>query len=86
MEKDIPKVVQAVRQTQSRKVLIKLLTRIKVRISTMQIKEILNVLCQITEDHSALRQLMRLRGFSLMTNILDDYAKDVEITALVRIV
>jgi [histone H3]-lysine36 N-trimethyltransferase len=26
---------------------------------------------------------MRLRGFSLMTNILDDYAKDMEITALV---
>ena len=29
--KDIPKVVQAMRQTQSRKVLVKLLTRIKVR-------------------------------------------------------
>jgi hypothetical protein len=31
LEKDVPKVVQAVRQTQSRKVLFKLLTRIKVR-------------------------------------------------------
>lgn len=30
IEKDIPKVVQALRQTQSRKVLMKLLTRIKV--------------------------------------------------------
>lgn len=30
VEKDVPKVVQAVRQTQSRKVLLKLLTRIKV--------------------------------------------------------
>jgi len=30
VEKDIPKVVQAMRQTQSRKVLYKLLTRVKV--------------------------------------------------------
>ena len=30
-EKDVPKVIQAVRQTSSRKVLLKLLTRIKVR-------------------------------------------------------
>ncbi|TFY77026.1 hypothetical protein EWM64_g6986, partial [Hericium alpestre] len=56
LEKDIPKLVQAMRQTQSRKVLLKLLTRIK-----------------ITEDQSALRQIMRLRGFSLMTNVMDDY-------------
>jgi hypothetical protein len=32
IEKDVPKVVQAIRQTQSRKVLYKLLTRIKVRV------------------------------------------------------
>jgi len=32
VEKDVPKVIQAIRQTQSRKVLMKLLTRIKVRI------------------------------------------------------
>jgi hypothetical protein len=32
LEKDIPKVVQAIRQTQSKKVLFKLLTRIKVRL------------------------------------------------------
>lgn len=31
MEKEVPKVVQAIRQTTSRKVLSKLLTRIKVR-------------------------------------------------------
>lgn len=31
VEKDVPKVVAAIRQTQSRKVLCKLLTRIKVR-------------------------------------------------------
>ena len=31
VEKDIPKVVRAIRQTQSKKVLSKLLTRIKVR-------------------------------------------------------
>ncbi|KAF7978203.1 hypothetical protein HWV62_1426 [Athelia sp. TMB] len=65
VEKEVPKVVQAMRQTQSRKVLSKLLTRVK-----------------ITEDQAALRQLMRLRGFSLMTNILDDYAKDWEIITL----
>ncbi|KAH9921135.1 uncharacterized protein B0H18DRAFT_1022083 [Fomitopsis serialis] len=54
IEKDIPK---------SRKVLIKLLTRIK-----------------MTEDQPALRQLMRLRGFSVMTNILEDYSTDVEVS------
>ena len=31
--KEVPKVIQAMRQTQSRKVLVKLLTRIKVRLS-----------------------------------------------------
>ncbi|KAI9058826.1 hypothetical protein FKP32DRAFT_1597140 [Trametes sanguinea] len=63
--KDVPKVVQAMRQTQSRKVLIKLLMRIK-----------------LTEDLAALRQVMRLRGFSVMTNILEDYNNDVEIQTL----
>ncbi|KAH7907254.1 hypothetical protein BJ138DRAFT_522413 [Hygrophoropsis aurantiaca] len=62
LEKDTPKVVQAIRQTQSKKVLFKLLTRIR-----------------ITEDQAALRQIMRLRGFSLMTNILEDHAKDIDI-------
>lgn len=65
VEKDVPKVVQAIRQTQSRKVLYKLLTRIK-----------------ITEDQAALRQIMRLRGYSLMTNVLEDYATDLDLTAL----
>lgn len=60
--KDIPKLVQAMRQTQSRKVLLKLLTRIK-----------------MTDDQTPLRQLMRLRGFSVMKNILDDYSDDSEI-------
>ncbi|CDO68786.1 hypothetical protein BN946_scf184989.g52 [Trametes cinnabarina] len=63
--KDVPKVVQAMRQTQSRKVLVKLLMRIK-----------------LTEDLAALRQIMRLRGFSVMTNILEDYSTDVEIQTL----
>lgn len=39
---------------------------------------------KITENEAALRQIMRLRGFSLMTNILQDHAKDVEVTILVR--
>ncbi|RDB23612.1 Histone-lysine N-methyltransferase, H3 lysine-36 specific [Hypsizygus marmoreus] len=64
-EKDVPKVVQAIRQTQSRKVLYKLLTRIK-----------------MTEDQAALRQIMRLRGYSLMTNVLDDYASDTDLITL----
>jgi hypothetical protein len=38
----------------------------------------------MSEDLSALRQMMRLRGFSLMTNIMDDYEKDLEILMLVR--
>jgi [histone H3]-lysine36 N-trimethyltransferase len=33
VERDVPKVVQAMRQTQSRKVLLKLLIRIKVALS-----------------------------------------------------
>lgn len=36
-EKDVPKVVQAVRQTQSRKVLLKLLSRVKARITCLPI-------------------------------------------------
>ncbi|KAK7688537.1 hypothetical protein QCA50_008075 [Cerrena zonata] len=62
MEKDAPKLVQAMRQTQSRKVLFKLLTRIK-----------------LTEDPLPLRQLMRLRGFSVIKNILDDNMDDMDI-------
>ncbi|KZT03301.1 SET domain-containing protein [Laetiporus sulphureus 93-53] len=65
VEKDVPKVVQAMRQTQSRKVLVKLLMRIK-----------------LTEDLSPLRQIMRLRGFSVMTNVLEDYGDDVEMSTL----
>lgn len=37
----------------------------------------------MTEDQPALRQLMRLRGFSVMTNILEDYASDAEVSILV---
>lgn len=65
-EKDVPKVVQAMRQTQSRKVLLKLLTRIR-----------------LTDNEAAMRQIMRLRGFSLMNNILSDYTKDIEISIAV---
>lgn len=38
---------------------------------------------QLTEDLAALRQIMRLRGFSVMTNILEDYNQDIEIQTLV---
>ncbi|KAF8154094.1 hypothetical protein B0H34DRAFT_661470 [Crassisporium funariophilum] len=65
LEKDVPKVVQAIRQTTSRKVLSKLLTRIK-----------------MTDDQAALRQIMRLRGYSLMTNVLEDHPADMELISL----
>jgi histone-lysine N-methyltransferase SETD2 len=65
-EKDVPKVLQAIRQTTSRKVLSKLLTRIK-----------------ITDDEAALRQIMRLRGYSVMTNVLQDQVSNMELLALV---
>ncbi|KAF4588782.1 histone methyltransferase set2 [Pleurotus pulmonarius] len=65
VKKDVPKVMQAIRQTQSRKVLLKLLTRVK-----------------ITDDPRPLNQIMRLRGFTVMKNIMDDYAKDTEMIAL----
>ncbi|KAF8901068.1 hypothetical protein CPB84DRAFT_1778391 [Gymnopilus junonius] len=64
-EKEVPKVVQAIRQSPSRKMLSKLLTRMR-----------------ITEDQAALRQIMRLRGYSLMTNVLEDYVSDVEMITL----
>jgi len=38
---------------------------------------------QMTEDQSALRQLMRLRGFSLMCNILEDFIEDAEVCTVV---
>ncbi|PPQ98680.1 hypothetical protein CVT24_003307 [Panaeolus cyanescens] len=65
VEKEVPKIIQAIRQTTSRKVLAKLLTRLK-----------------ITEDQAALRQVMRLRGYSLMTNVLEDNASDLELITL----
>ncbi|EIW76613.1 SET domain-containing protein [Coniophora puteana RWD-64-598 SS2] len=39
---------------------------------------------KLTEDQAVLRQFMRLRGFSLMTNIFEDYEKeeDIVLTAL----
>ena len=40
---------------------------------------------QITEDVAALRQVMRLRGFSLMTNVLEDHGGDIEIIIAVCI-
>jgi hypothetical protein len=53
VEKDIPKVVQAVRQTQSRKVLFKLLTRIKVR-TAMQVSRSMLI------SSARLRKIIRL--------------------------
>jgi hypothetical protein len=73
------------RQTQSRKVLVKLLTRIKVGRSPScdRVHRPTEIPNQMSEDESALRQMMRLRGFSLMTNIMDDYEKDLEVLMLV---
>ncbi|KAJ7595062.1 histone methyltransferase [Mycena floridula] len=63
--KDVPKVVQAIRQTQSRKVLLKLLLRIK-----------------LTNDETSLREIMRLRGYSLMKNVLEDHKEDFDMVML----
>ena len=43
LEKDIPKVVQAIRQTTSRKVLSKLMTRIKVHSMTFTHKNVVDL-------------------------------------------
>lgn len=37
----------------------------------------------MTQDETALRQVMRLRGYSLMKNILEDYKEDIETLVLV---
>ncbi|KAH6904496.1 histone-lysine N-methyltransferase [Coprinopsis sp. MPI-PUGE-AT-0042] len=66
VETEVPKVVQAIRQTQNRKVLNKLLMRV-----------------QITDDQAALRQIMRLRGYSVMKTVLDDYSEDLDIQELI---
>ncbi|KAI0028737.1 hypothetical protein K488DRAFT_57880 [Vararia minispora EC-137] len=37
---------------------------------------------QNTDDQAVFRQIMRLRGFSLMTNVMDDYKEDSEVLSL----
>ena len=37
----------------------------------------------MSEDQAALRQIMRLRGYSLMTNLLEEYSNDNELVFLV---
>ena len=51
VEKDVPKVVQAMRQTQSRKVLLKLLTRVKVRHSPTFLQSFAHQLSLLSADH-----------------------------------
>ncbi|KAJ7270698.1 hypothetical protein B0H12DRAFT_1307104 [Mycena haematopus] len=63
---ELPKIMQALRQTQSRQVMVKLLTRFR-----------------LTDDKSTMREMLRLRCMSLMKNILDDNASDLEIFGLV---
>jgi hypothetical protein len=63
-------------------VLVKLFSRIKVSFS--DIKECIeNNFKQLSEDQAVFRMLMRLRGFSLMTNLMNDYSDDEEILLLV---
>ncbi|KAJ7153499.1 histone methyltransferase [Mycena crocata] len=66
LKPEIPKIMQAVRQTPNREMLVKLLTRFK-----------------LTTDEVAGREMLRLRCFSLMKNVLEDYASDSEIVTLV---
>ncbi|KAJ7454891.1 hypothetical protein B0H11DRAFT_2067935 [Mycena galericulata] len=63
---EVPTIMQAVRQTESREMLVKLLTRFR-----------------LTTDGVSQREMMRLRCFSLMKNVLEDYASDPEIVGLV---
>ena len=81
-EKEVPKVIQAVRQAQNRKIMVKLLSRIRVCVFLHVISQLLT-LFQMSEEQPVFRQLMRLRGFSLMTNVMDDYRDDAEILLLV---
>lgn len=85
VKKDVPKVMQAIRQTQSRKVLLKLLTRLRVQVSGFALATVRMLMpsSQITDDPRPLNQIMRLRGFTVMKNIMDDYAKDSEMITLV---
>lgn len=86
VESEVPKVVQAIRQTTSKKVLLNILTRLKVSWQDIGHPEIeLTVLHQITEDQAALRQIMRLRGYSVMKNVLDDWIDDFELVDTVRL-
>lgn len=39
---------------------------------------------QITKDQAALRQIMRLRGYSVMKLVLDEYGEDLAMCELVR--
>lgn len=71
------------RQTQSRKVLYKLITRIKACFLLSAVPKRLSFFPQITEDEATLRQILRLRGLSLMTIIFGDYATDLELVSLV---
>ncbi|KAF7326676.1 Histone methyltransferase [Mycena venus] len=64
--KELPKIMQALRQTQAREVVVKLLTRFR-----------------LTNDESTMREMLRLRCMSLMKNVLDDNASDLEIFGLV---
>ncbi|KAF8192677.1 hypothetical protein K438DRAFT_2017875 [Mycena galopus ATCC 62051] len=64
--KELPKIMLALRQTQSREMMVKLLTRF-----------------HLTTDESTMREMLRLRCMSLMKNILDDNASDLEIFGLV---
>ncbi|KAJ7730702.1 histone methyltransferase [Mycena maculata] len=63
---EVPTIMQAVRQTQNREMIVKLLTRF-----------------HLTTDEPSQREMMRLRCFSLMKNVLEDYASDSEVVTLV---
>lgn len=73
--KEVSKVITAMRESLNRKVVVKLLTRIKM------------TPVYSFSEHGAQEQpiwhLMRLRGFGLMCNVLEDNIKDVEICTLV---
>ncbi|KAJ7160997.1 hypothetical protein C8R46DRAFT_357675 [Mycena filopes] len=64
--KEIPKIMQALRQSPHRALTVKLLTRF-----------------DMTDDDEVRREMLRLRCLSLMKNLLDDNASDIEIVLLI---
>ncbi|CCA66479.1 related to SET2-Histone methyltransferase [Serendipita indica DSM 11827] len=65
-EGDVPKVLNAISQTNTREILIKLLERIK-----------------MTEEITVLRQVLRLRGLTVISSTMDEYSDDDDVQLMI---